>query len=72
MVSTWGFHLERQQVKELEFSFPPFERFSASWALYGMKGSALRVLQDMWEKYGLVHSLVMPRDCPIEGIFDRA
>lgn len=48
------------------------ERFSASWALYGMKGSALRVLQDMREKYGLVHSLVMPRDCPIEGIFDLA
>ena len=48
--------------------FPPFERHSASWALYGMKGSAIRVLRDLWMKYAEVHCLKMPADCPIAGI----
>ena len=51
--------------------YPPFQRHSASWAMYGMTGSAVVVLRELWRRHAEANpGLEMPKDCAVGNLFD--
>eukprot|EP00972_Heterocapsa_arctica_P033624 4948088-Heterocapsa_arctica.AAC.1 len=49
--------------------YPPMPRRSYSWAVYGQRGAAMRVLQDMWSKWCNCHG-VDKSEAPIAGLWE--
>lgn len=52
--------------------YRPFPRQSATWSVYGMRGSAIRILRYLWERHAVVNDLKMPDDCLVENLFTDA
>lgn len=49
--------------------YPPMPRISYSWGIYGHRYSAIKLLRSLWESWAVIHGREVPRDCPIEGLF---
>ena len=49
--------------------FPPLPRVSFPWNVYGHRYSAVKLLRNLWESWAMIHGMVLPRDCPIVGLF---
>jgi hypothetical protein len=64
-----GFIWKGNKSRNWNSHYKPFKRFSVTRAVEGMRGSAIKVLQDMWNKHAVLNDLKMPRDCPVDGVF---
>lgn len=65
-----GYIWKGNKARNWNGHYKPFARMSCAWSVYGMRGSAIRILRYLWECHAKTMNLKMPDDCPVQNLFN--